>query len=123
MDTSEPFTHASAGRFGDENTGRLTSFVYLRFLCVFVCPAVAERTEVRPGAAPQRRQSSYDTAFLSVLKARDAIPGRCGVKGLIPLWMPWVGRHFQLSADVERPAAASWPSTNARSIAGTEPTK
>jgi len=62
------------------------------------------RTRPRPAHPPQRRPT-YGKALVSVLKAiwRTAgYPWSVRLKALIPLWMPWVRKHFRLSAELER---------------------
>jgi transposase InsO family protein len=54
---------------------------------------------------PARRRPTYGKELVSVLKAiwRAAdYPWSVRLKALIPLWMPWVRKHFHLSAEVER---------------------
>jgi hypothetical protein len=54
---------------------------------------------------PARRRPTYGKELVSVLKAiwRAAdYPWWVRLKALIPLWMPWVRKHFHLSAEVER---------------------
>ncbi len=62
------------------------------------------RERPRPASPPQRRPT-YGRSLVSVLKAiwRTAgYPWSVRLKALIPLWMPWVRKHFRLSPEVER---------------------
>jgi transposase InsO family protein len=62
------------------------------------------RARPRP-AHPGRRRPTYGQELVSVLKAiwkAAGYPWSVRLKALIPLWMPWVGKHFQPSAEVER---------------------
>ena len=65
----------------------------------------------RPGRArprpdhPPRRRPTYGQELVSVLKAiwrAAGYPWSVRLKALIPLWMPWVRKHFQLRAEIER---------------------
>jgi hypothetical protein len=50
--------------------------------------------------------------LVSVLKAiwqAAGYPWSVRLKALIPLWMPWVGKHFRLSAELERQLLAISP--------------
>jgi hypothetical protein len=61
------------------------------------------RERPRPVSPPQRRPT-YGRAPVSVLRAiwRTAgYPWSVRLKALIPLWMPWVRKHFRLSPEVE----------------------
>ena len=54
---------------------------------------------------PARRRPTYSKELVSVLKAiwrAAGYPWSVRLKALIPLWMPWVRKHFHLSAEVER---------------------
>lgn len=59
----------------------------------------------RPLSPHPARRPSYGTALVSVLKATwraAGYPWSVRLKALIPLWMPWVRKHFRLSAELER---------------------
>src|SRR6516165_7833169 len=54
---------------------------------------------------PGRRRPTYGKELVSVLKAiwkAAGYPWSVRLKALIPLWMPWVRKHFHLRAEVER---------------------
>ena len=54
---------------------------------------------------PARRRPTYSKELVSVLKAiwgAAGYPWSVRLKALIPLWMPWVRKHFHLSPEVER---------------------
>ena len=56
-----------------------------------------------------RRRPTYGKELVSVLKAigrAAGYPWSVRLKALIPLRMPWVRKHFHLSAEVERPLLA-----------------
>jgi transposase InsO family protein len=62
------------------------------------------RERPRP-AHPRQRRPTYGKALVSVLKAiwrAAGYPWSVRLKALIPLWMPWVRKHFRLSAELER---------------------
>ncbi len=62
------------------------------------------RARPRP-ADPARRRPTYGKELVSVLKAiwkAAGYPWSVRLKALIPLWMPWVRKHFQLSAELDR---------------------
>jgi hypothetical protein len=51
-----------------------------------------------------RRRSAYGPEVVSALKAiwrAAGYPWSVRLKALIPLWMPWVRKHFHLHAEVE----------------------
>jgi len=53
----------------------------------------------------RRRAPTYRPAMMSVLAgvwAAAGYPWSVRLKALLPLWMPWVRKHFRLSAEVER---------------------
>jgi transposase InsO family protein len=59
----------------------------------------------RPRPRHSARRPTYGGAVVSVLKAiwrAAGCPWSVRLKALIPLWLPWVRRHFRLSAGVER---------------------
>jgi transposase InsO family protein len=59
----------------------------------------------RARSAPPARRPTYGQTLVSVLKAiwkAAGYPWSVRLKALIPLWMPWVRKHFRLSAEVER---------------------
>ena len=61
------------------------------------------RARSRP-EGPARRRPTYSKELMSVLKAiwrAAGYPWSVRLKALIPLWMPWVRKHFPLSAEVE----------------------
>ena len=62
-----------------------------------------------PGRARQKRRRSrspsYGPAVVSVLQAvweAAGYPWSVRLKALLPLWMPWVKKHYRISAEVER---------------------
>src|SRR5215831_10808549 len=59
----------------------------------------------RPRPAHLVRWPTYGRELVSVLKATwraAGYPWSVRLKALIPLWRPWVRKHFQLRAEVER---------------------
>jgi hypothetical protein len=53
----------------------------------------------------RRRSPSYGAEVVSVLQAvweAAGYPWSVRLKALLPLWMPWVRKHFRLPAEVER---------------------
>jgi len=66
----------------------------------------------RPQPAHPVRQPTYGRALVSVLKAvwkAAGYPWSVRLRALIPLWMPWVRKHFRLSAELERQLLAISP--------------
>ena len=66
----------------------------------------------RPRPAPPARRPTYGKELVSVLKGiwkAAGYPWSVRLKALIPLWMPWVRKHFHLSAEVERQLLAISP--------------
>jgi transposase InsO family protein len=62
-------------------------------------PSRARRSRRRP------RSPSYGPAVVSVLQAVWAAAGypwSVRLKALLPLWMPWVKKHYRVSTEVER---------------------
>jgi len=58
----------------------------------------------RPRPAHAARRPTYSQALVSVLKAiwkAAGYPWSVRLNALIPLWMPWVRKHFHLSPEVE----------------------
>lgn len=70
-------------------------------------------SRVRPRPAhPVRRRPTYGRGLVSVLKAiwqAAGYPWSVRLKALIPLWLPWVRKHFPLGAEVERQLLAISP--------------
>lgn len=69
-------------------------------------PGGAQPYTPRPA---RRRHPTYGRELVSVLKAiwrAAGYPWSVRLKALIPLWMPWVRKHFHLRAEVERPLLA-----------------
>lgn len=59
----------------------------------------------RPKPAHPKRRPTYSQELVSVLKAvwkAAGYPWSVRLKALIPLWMPWVRKHFRLRAETER---------------------
>jgi hypothetical protein len=60
----------------------------------------------RPAKARNRRSSTrYGSQLLSVLASvweAAGFPWSLRLKALLPLWMPWIRRHFGISAQIER---------------------
>lgn len=53
----------------------------------------------------RRRSPSYSSMVVSVVGVvweAAGYPWSVRLKALVPLWMPWVGKHFRASAEVER---------------------
>ncbi len=66
----------------------------------------------RPRSPHPARRPTYGTALVSGLKAiwrAAGYPWSVRLKALIPLWMPWVRKHFRLSAELERQLLAISP--------------
>jgi len=66
----------------------------------------------RPRPDHPARQPTYGREMVSVLKATwkaAGYPRSVRLKALIPLWMPWVRKHFQLSGELERQLLAISP--------------
>jgi hypothetical protein len=62
-----------------------------------------------PGEKPRRkrrpRQVTYGPRVISILKAvweAADYPWSARLKALLPEWLPWIRRHFRLTAEVER---------------------
>ena len=67
---------------------------------------------------PARRRPTYSKELVSVLKAiwrAAGYPWSVRLKALIPLWMPWVRKHFHLSAEVDAPTKP--PPSDASTVA------
>ena len=59
----------------------------------------------RPRPAHAARRPAYSQAWVSGLKAiwkAAGYPWSVRLSALIPLWRPWVRKHFHLSSEVER---------------------
>jgi transposase InsO family protein len=60
----------------------------------------------RPRKTPNRRSSNrYGSQLLSILALvweAAGFPWSLRLKALLPLWMPWIRRHFGISAQIER---------------------
>lgn len=62
-------------------------------------------SRAKPGRVRRSRSPSYGSAVESVLQAvweAAGYPWSVRLQALLPLWMPWVRKHFQVSAEVER---------------------
>ncbi len=69
-------------------------------------------SRARPRSPHPARRPTYGTALVSGLKAiwrAAGYPWSVRLKALIPLWMPWVRKHFRLSAELERQLLAISP--------------
>src|SRR5215471_4673995 len=73
-----------------------------------VCDSPAERAASRPTAreATEGRKPRYGKRVLSILAAvweAAGYPWSVRLKGLLPNWMPWIGKRYRLSSKIEKP--------------------
>src|SRR6266511_3881122 len=65
---------------------------------------------LRPGSKPRLRRRGvrgphYGSQVISILRGvweAAGYPWSVRLKAMVPLWMPWIRRHFRVSAEVER---------------------
>src|SRR5262245_36557766 len=73
--------------------------------------------QFKPAAKRSRRALTYSAQALSILRAvweASGYPWSVRLKALLPLWLPWVKKHYSLT---QRSNSNSYPSRHARSIA------